>query len=92
MSAGQQIPQESVPKLDAVGLANVSAVVQASMTSVQQALAAELDRVGQMPPSGVADMVQLQYEMANYTVAGQTLSAIMKDMSDTLKAVTQHIG
>ncbi len=92
MSAGQEIPQESVPKLDAVGLANVTAVVQASMTSVQQALAAELDRVGQMQTLGVADMVQLQYEMADYTVAGQTLSAIMKEMSDTFKAVTQHIG
>jgi hypothetical protein len=92
MSAGQQIPQGSVPKLDAVGLANVTAVVEASMASVEQALVTELARVGQMEPIEVGDMIQIQYYMANYTIAGQTLSAIMKDMSDTMKAVIQKIG
>jgi len=37
-------------------------------------------------------MIQIQCDAANYTVAGQTLSAIVKDVSETLKGVIDRIG
>jgi hypothetical protein len=78
--------------IDQTSLASVEGVVVTSMTNSEAALNAELTAVGNMTSLGVADMIQIQYDMANYTVAGQTLSAIMKDMSDTFKSVVQKIG
>lgn len=78
--------------IDQTSLASVETVVVTSMTNTESVLNSELAAVGTMTSMGVADMIQIQYDMANYTVAGQTLSAIMKDMSDTFKSVVQKIG
>ena len=90
MSAGQGTPPQSVPQLDVAGLQNLSGVVQTSMAAIQQ-LAAELDRVGNTNMSA-ADLIEIQYEMAEYTQAAQMLSATMKELQDTMKTVVQHIG
>ena len=61
------------------------------VATAEQQLQRMLTHLGDESPISVADMVALQRQMADYTIAGQTLSAIMKDMSDTFKSVVQKI-
>jgi hypothetical protein len=69
-----------------VKLSTVEGAVGDSLAASEQNLNSELAAEGSMGSMGVADMIKIQYDMANYTEAGQTLSAIMKDMSDTVLA------
>ncbi|HSY28032.1 MAG TPA: EscF/YscF/HrpA family type III secretion system needle major subunit [Burkholderiaceae bacterium] len=78
--------------LDTVSLQSVDTFVSTAMSNSESQLNLELQAVATMTSMGIADMIQIQYYMANYTIAGQTLSAIMKDMSDTFKSVVQKIG
>jgi Type III secretion needle MxiH, YscF, SsaG, EprI, PscF, EscF len=92
MSAGPVNPQQSPHRLDIAGMQNVSQAVSTSMASIQQQLADEMSRIGGGSTMSAADMIKIQYDMSHYTMAAQTLSSIMKDISDTMKAVVQHIG
>jgi hypothetical protein len=74
-----------------VKLSAVEGVVDESMATTEQTLNSELAAEGSPGPMGAADMIKLQDEMANYTVAGETLSAIMKDVSDSEKEVIDRI-
>jgi hypothetical protein len=85
-----QIMTTPAPEPD-LTLASVSEAADESMAAAEQTLNSELAAVGSDPPD-VADMIQIQYDAANYTVAGQTVSAIMKDESETLKDVIDRIG
>jgi hypothetical protein len=70
----------------------VEEAVDDSLTTTQQALNSELAAEGSMESMGAADMIQEQYDMSNYIVAGQRLEAEEKDMSDTFQDVVDHIG
>jgi hypothetical protein len=72
------------------GVAVVASAV-ASLNSMSAQLAATLAELGSQPVSA-ADMVALQTQMAQYTVAADAVSAILKEYSDTMKSVVQKIG
>ena len=76
---------------DKLDLSQVDSVVQAAMATSESALSAELGAIKPTENMNAEDMLQIQYDMANYTVAGQTLSGIMKDMSDTYKSVVEKL-
>jgi hypothetical protein len=82
----------SVPGVSAVSLDSVSEVVAAAAAANEATLNKELAALGSLKGMGVADMIQVQYDRANYTMAGQTLAQVMKDAADTMKAVIQKIG
>jgi len=74
------------------GKLELSQVESAAMANSESALSAELGATEQTENVNVEDMLQIQHDMAEYTTAGQTLSAIMKDESDTLKSVVEKLG
>ena len=82
----------SVPAVPAVSLDSVSEAVAAAAAANEATLNKELTAAAGLKHMGVADMIQVQYDQANYTVTGQTLARVMKDMTDTMKAVIQKIG
>jgi hypothetical protein len=73
-------------------LGGLNTTIGSAMVASESTLGNLLLQISAMTSMGVADMVQVQYAMANYTVAGQTMSAIMKDITDTFKSVVQKIG
>jgi hypothetical protein len=75
-----------------VPLDSVSEAVAESMAANEAALSKELAAAQALEHLGVADMIQVQYDQANYTVAGQTLAQAEKDMADTMKTVSKKIG
>jgi hypothetical protein len=82
----------SVPGVPPVTLDSVSEAVAEAAAANEATLNKELAAVASLKGLGVADMIQVQYDQANDTVAGQNLAQIMKDMTDTMKAVIQKIG
>jgi hypothetical protein len=82
----------SVPGGSPVSLDSVSEAVAAAAAANEATLNKELAALGSLKGMGVADMIQAQYDRANYTMAGQKLAQVMKDAADTMKAVIQKIG
>ena len=62
------------------------------MSAVEDLLSQTLSNMPSGSQMSVTDMVKLQYQMSVFTITAQTMSAVMKDMSDALKGVVQKIG
>ncbi|MDB5798396.1 MAG: hypothetical protein JWP36_2298 [Paucimonas sp.] len=62
------------------------------MSSVEADLSVTLAALPSGSAMSVTDMIQLQYKMSIFTITAQTMSAIMKDLSDTMKSIVQKIG
>jgi hypothetical protein len=56
---------------------------------MDQQLQNMLAQLGESPPMSAADLISLQNQMATYTAAATNIT---KEVSDTLKSVTQKIG
>ena len=67
---------------------NIREPMQTADDTLRQAL-------GAIPEGGevtTAQLLRLQYQIARYTVTGTVYSAIMKEMSDSLKGTANKIG
>lgn len=78
-------------ELTAVNLQAISTYVSGFMNESESKLKTTLAGMGDGSKASVTDMVGLQYAMSVYTLSGQTISAIMKECSDTMKSVVQKI-
>ncbi len=67
---------------------NIRQPMETADSNLRQAL-------GEIPAGGevtTAQLLRLQYQIARYTVTGTVFSAIMKEMSDSLKGTANKIG
>ncbi len=67
---------------------NIQTPMETADTSLRQAL-------GAIPEGGevtTAQLLKLQYQIARYTVTASVFSAIIKEVSDSLKGTASKIG
>ncbi len=67
---------------------NIQTPMETADTSLRQAL-------GAIPEGGevtTAQLLKLQYQIARYTVTASVFSAIIKEVSDSLKGTANKIG
>jgi hypothetical protein len=62
------------------------------MATMDQQLQNMLAQLGESQQMSAADLISLQSQMATYTVAAEAATNITKEVSDTLKSITQKIG
>ena len=78
--------------LRSTGLTAVYESIEAPMGQADDALRRSL---GEIPGGGevtTAQLLKLQYQMARYTVTATVFSAIIKEISDSLKGTANKIG
>lgn len=70
--------------------------LQATMTTILGGATASLDKtmsgLNDATNIGVTDMTNLQIQMSSYTIAANTVSGVVKDVSDTIKGTVRNIG
>jgi hypothetical protein len=75
-----------------LSLGEVFNKVSTGMDSVETALSSMLASLPGGSQMSVTDMINLQYQMSVFTITAQTMSAVMKDLSDTMKSIVQKIS
>jgi hypothetical protein len=75
-----------------VTLNTVETNIAAGLADAETAVSAQLAILKTGSTMSVADMIQLQFVMSAYTITASTFSAIMKEISDTLKSVVQKMS
>jgi len=74
---------------------NLSSIGEAAKTGIESAegvLTSAIANVKTGSSLGIGDMVDLQYKMSAYTVTANTFSALLKEVSDTMKSVAQKMS
>ena len=62
------------------------------MVQPEQDLENTLNGLGNGSTMSVTDMMNLQFQMSKYSITGSAASAVMKEISDTLKGIVQKVG
>lgn len=73
-------------------LAEIQSKVSSGMDAVESDLSAMLASLPSGSQMSVTDMINLQYKMSVFTITAQTMSAVMKDLSDTMKSIVSKIS
>jgi hypothetical protein len=73
-------------------LSEIQGKVSSMMDAVETDLSSMLASMSGGSQMSVTDMINLQYKMSVYTITAQTMSAIMKDITDTMKSIVQKIS
>lgn len=76
----------------AITLNSLNQTLSTTIVAPENNLTTRLANLGSGAQLGVTDMVSLQKDMADYTMIGNLMSAVMKDIVDTLKGVVQRVG
>lgn len=74
------------------GLNAIYGSIQAPMETADLALRQSLGAIPEGGEVTTAQLLKLQYELARYTVTGTVFSALIKEMSDSLKGTANKIG
>jgi hypothetical protein len=71
--------------VEKVNLDNVYSVVDPKMTSMEADVVKALGSLGTGGDMTQAELLKLQFNIARYTITASTYSALMKEISDSLK-------
>ena len=72
-----------------VNLSYIGETAKAGIADAEVTLKSAITSIKSGTSMGIADMVDLQYKMSAYTVSANTFSALIKEVSDTMKTVVQ---
>lgn len=73
-------------------LATVNGYVVTGMSQTDADVKAALSGLSSGSTMTVQDMVKLQYTMSVFTITAQTVSSVMKEMTDAMKSVIQKMS
>lgn len=79
----------NIEKLD---LSNINKFAADRMTTMEGDVRTQLDALKGGGELTQADLLKLQYNIAKYTISASTISAITKEVSDSLKQTANKIG
>jgi hypothetical protein len=71
--------------VEKINLDNVYSVVDPKMTSMEADVVKALGSLGTGGDMTQAELLKLQFNIARYTITASTYSALMKEISDSLK-------
>ena len=72
-----------------VNLSYIGETAKAGIISAEATLTNAITNIKSGTSMGIGDMVDLQCKMSAYTVSANTFSALIKEVSDTMKTVVQ---
>lgn len=72
-----------------VTLGEVAGIAKKGIDSAEIILRSAITKAQGGTSSGVADLIELQYNMSAYTVSANTFSTVLKEFSETMKSVLQ---
>ncbi len=81
-----------MPDLRNIGLNAIYENVEAPMATAEQALRQSLGAIPEGGEVTSAQLLKLQYQLARYTVTSTVFSALIKEMSDSMKGAANKIG
>ncbi|MDO9219118.1 MAG: EscF/YscF/HrpA family type III secretion system needle major subunit [Lacisediminimonas sp.] len=73
-------------------LATIYGFVKTGMSNTDADVKLALSGLSSGSTRTVQDMVKLQYTMSVFTITAQTVSSVMKEMSDAMKSVIQKMS
>ena len=76
----------------AINLGTIHGHVATGMSTADASVVTALEGLSSGSQLSVQDMVKLQYTMSVFTLTAQTISSIMKEMSDAMKSVVQKMS
>lgn len=74
-----------------LNLAEINNLIATKMQTSEDEVRNMLSSLGDGSTASVTDLVGLQFNMSVYTITAQTVGAIMKESSDTMKSIVQKI-
>jgi hypothetical protein len=72
-----------------VNLSSIGETAKTGIAGAEATLTSAISNIKSGTSMGIGDMVDLQYKMSAYTVSANTFSALIKEVSDTMKSVVQ---
>ncbi len=81
-----------MPDLRSTGLNSVWESIQQPLETVDLALRQALGGIPEGGEVTTAQLLNLQYQMARYSVTSSVMSAVIKEISDSLKGPANRIG
>ena len=80
------------PTIDKVNLKNIDSLAYSNITTTESEVKTQLESLKSGGEVSQADLLKLQFNIAKYTITASTFSALVKEISDSLKQTANKIG
>ena len=78
--------------IEKVNLNNIDTIASSNINSMETDVKSQLENLKSGGEVSQADLLKLQFNIAKYTITASTFSALVKEISDSLKQTANKIG